>query len=60
MRMFALRLQCHQVHNIDNTNLEIGEMLSQKINSGQCFERRDIPRASHHHVGLGALIVAGP
>ena len=40
--------------------LRSGCQPAQQIHGGQRFERRDIAATGHHHVGLGALVVAGP
>src|SRR5689334_23439208 len=58
--MFTLRLQSHQVHDVNHSDFEIGKMLAQKIYRGQCFQSRHITGAGHHDVRLASLIGAGP
>ena len=40
--------------------LRSGSVLAQQIDGGERFERRHVAAAGHHHVGLAALVVAGP
>src|SRR5882672_4074786 len=45
VRMFAGRLQGHEVHDIDDADLEIGKMLAKKIDRGQRFQSLHIAGA---------------
>ena len=58
--MLGAGLEGHQVHDVDDADLEFGDVLAQHFDRGQRFERGDIAGAGHHHVGLAAGIVAGP
>ncbi len=60
VRMLARRLQLHQVHDVDHPDFQLGQVLAQEIHRGERFKRRHIAAAGHHHIGLAALIVAGP
>ncbi len=58
--MLARRLQLHQVHDVDDADLQIRSVLPEEIDGGERLQRRDIAAAGHHHVGLAASVVAGP
>ena len=58
--MLALRLQLHQIDDIDYPDFQIGKMLAQNGNSGQNLERGRVPATGHHHVRLRILVVASP
>src|SRR5438128_11234404 len=58
--MLARWLQSHQIHDVDDADLEIRKVLAQDLHRGQCFERRYITTARHHHIGGTVLIVARP
>ena len=60
VRVLALRLQLHQIDDIDHPDLQIGQMLAQNGNGGQNLQRGRVAAAGHHHVRLGVLVVAGP
>jgi hypothetical protein len=60
VRMLCLRLQGHQINNIDDTDLEVRHMLEQEIDGSKCLERRHVARAGHDHIGLATAIVACP
>ena len=60
VRMLALRLQLHQIDDIDHPDFQIGQMLAQNGNGGQNLQRGRVAAAGHHHVRLGVLVVAGP
>ena len=57
--MLHLRLQRHQVDDIDHPHLEVRQMLADEVGGGQCLQGGDVPGARHHHVRL-AGVVAGP
>ena len=58
--MLALRLEPHQVHDVDHPDSEIRQVAAKDRDSGQDLKRGRVPAAGHHHVGLGLLVVAGP
>ena len=58
--MLARRLQLHQVDDVDGAHFELRQVLAQQGHRGQRFQRRDIPRARHHHVGQAVAVAAGP
>ena len=58
--MLALRLQLHQVDDVDHPDLQIGQMLAKDRDGRQNLERRRVAAAGHHDVRLAALVVAGP
>ena len=60
VRMLAAGLQSHQVDDVDDADPQLRQMLAQDRDSGEDLERRRVPAARHHHVGLAALVVAGP
>jgi hypothetical protein len=61
VRMLALRLELHQVHDVDHADLQLGKMLrSRMVHGGQRFQRGHVAAAGHDHVRLAALVVAGP
>ena len=60
VRVLALRLELHEIDDVDHPDLQIGEMASQQLNRRQGLERRHVSAARHDHIRLAALIVAGP
>src|SRR5262245_58786294 len=60
MRMLALRLQFHEIHDVDNTHLQVGRVSAKEVDSCQSLQCWDIAAASHHDIGLLATIIAGP
>src|SRR5512146_139199 len=60
VRMFGARLKLEQVHDVDETQLKIRELLAQYRDRGERFDGRDVARARDYHVGLAALVGAGP
>ena len=60
VRMLARRLQLHQVHDVDDADLQLRQMLADQLDGGQRLQRRHVAAAGHDHVGLAALVVAGP
>ncbi len=40
VRMLPVRLEPHQVDDVDHANLQVGELLAQKLDRGQRLERR--------------------
>jgi hypothetical protein len=60
MRVFALRLELHEVDDVDHPDFQVGQMLAHDGNSGERLQRGHVATAGHDHVGRHALIVAGP
>ena len=60
VRMLAGRLESHQIDDVDDANLQVGQFAAENIDGGQRFDRRHVAAAGHHHVGLAAAVVAGP
>jgi hypothetical protein len=60
VRLLALRLQLHQIVDIDHPDLQIGQMLAKDGNGRQDLQRRRVSSTGQYHDRLGALIVAGP
>ena len=51
VRVFALRLQLHQIHDIDHSYFQVGQMLAHDGDGGERFQRRHVATAGHDHVG---------
>jgi len=61
MRVLALRLQFHQIDNIDHPDFQVGQMLAKNGNGGQNFQRGRVAAAGHDDIRFGGvLVVAGP
>ena len=58
--MFALRFQLHQVHDIDDADFQIGQMLAQDGDGGERLQRGHVATAGHDDIGFGAGVAAGP
>ena len=52
--------QLEQVDDVDEPDLHVGQVLPQQRGRGQRLHRRQVAATRHHHVGLGALVVARP
>src|ERR1700733_5063990 len=59
MGMLGLRLQYHQIHHVDDTDADIGNVCAQQGHGSERLKRRHIAGAGHDHVGIPG-IVAGP
>ena len=57
--MLRLRLEAHEVDDVDDPDLQVGQVLAQDVHRGQRLERRDVAGAGHDDVRLDALVVAG-
>ena len=55
MRVFALRLQLHQIHDVDDADLQRREMLTKQIHGGQRLQRRHVAATGHHDIWLAPL-----
>ena len=60
VRVFALRFQLHQVHDVDDANFQVRQMLAQDGDGGERLQRGHVATAGHDHIGCSALVVAGP
>ena len=60
MRVLGLRLQLHQVDDVDHADFQLGQMLAQDGHGGERLQRGHVAAAGHDHVGRDALVVAGP
>ena len=60
VRMLASRLQLHQVHDVDDADLQLRRVAAEQVDGGERLQRRHVAAAGHHHVGLTAAVVAGP
>ena len=60
VRVLALRLQRHQIHDIDDADLQFREVLAQDLHRRQRLQRRHVTAAGHDHIGIAAFVVAGP
>jgi len=60
VRVLGLRLQPHQIDDIDHPDFQIGQMFAEYGNGSQDLQRGRVSATGHHHVRLGALVVAGP
>ena len=58
--MLVGALQAHQVDDVDDAHLQLGQVLAQQRRGGEHLERRDVAGAGQHDVGLGAVVAAGP
>ena len=58
--MLLLGLEAHQVDDVDDADLELGQVLADQVDRGQRLERGDVAGAGDDDVGLAALVVAGP
>jgi len=60
MRVFLLRLQSHQVDDVDHADLEVGGVLAKEVDGRQRLDRWHVTCAGHDDVRLAALVVARP
>ena len=61
VRMLLLRLQRHQIDDIDNANFKLRQGISKQIYRSQGFEHRNIASTGHHDIRLGAFgFATGP
>ena len=54
VRMLGFVLQAHQVDDVDEPDLEFGQMGAQQIHRGQRLEGRDVAGRGEYHVGIAA------
>ena len=60
VRVLGVRLQPHEVDDVDDADLEVGQMRPHDRDGGERLQRRHVAAAGHDHVGRHALVVAGP
>ena len=60
VRVLARGLKAHQVDDVHDAYLQLGQLLAQDRDGGQRLERRHVARARHHDVRLAALVVRRP
>src|SRR5664280_1096194 len=60
VRVLAVGLQAHQVDDVEDPHLQVGQLSSEDRGGRDRLERRHVARARHHHVGLGAFVAARP
>ena len=53
-------LQLHQVDDVDDADLELGQVLAQDGHGRQRLQRRHVAGAGHHHVRLAPASLLGP
>ena len=58
--MLALGLQAHQVDDVHDPHLQLGQALAQDRGRGERLERRHVTAAAEHDVGLVALVGRRP
>ena len=58
--VLGVRLELHEIDDVDDANFEIGEGFAEDRDGGEGFERGDVAGAGHDDIGLGAAVVAGP
>jgi len=51
VRVFGLRLQLHEVDDVNNANFQVGQLLADDGDGSERFQRRHIAAAGHDHVG---------
>src|SRR2546423_248382 len=60
VRMLRVRLEAHEVDDIDDAHLQVGEPLAQDRDGGQRLQRRNVAAAREDDVRLGAVVVRRP
>ena len=60
VRVLGLRLELHQVDDVDDADLQLRQVLAQDRDRGQRLQRRHVAGAGHDDVRLRAPVVAGP
>src|ERR1017187_5012217 len=58
--MLGAGLKGHEVHDVNDADFEVGNVLAEHFHGGQRLQRGDIAGAGHHYVGFVAGVVAGP
>src|SRR5262245_49825804 len=60
MRMLSRGLQLEEIDDVDETNLQVGELRAKQRRCRERLLRGDVSGRHDYQVGLTALIVAGP
>ena len=60
VRVFRAGLQLEEVNDVDEADLQVGELFTQQRGRRQRFLRGNVARACHHYIGFASLIVARP
>ena len=60
VRVFARRLKLHQIDDVHEADLQRRQLLPEKCDGGQRFERRHIAGRGHDEIGFGASVRARP
>jgi hypothetical protein len=60
VRVLGGGLELHQVDDVDDADLQLGEMLAEDRDGGQDLQGGGVTAAGHHDIRLFALVVAGP
>src|SRR6476661_6044103 len=60
VRMLALRLQAHQVDDVHDPDLELGQVLAEERGRGERLERRDVAAAREDDVGIVVAVGRRP
>ena len=58
--MLALRLQLHQVYDIDDAHFQFGSVTAQQVDGGERLQCWHVAAAGHYDVRLVTPVVAGP
>jgi hypothetical protein len=58
VRVLTGGLERHEIHHVDDADLQVWKMSAKQIHRCQSFERRTVAGACHHDIRVGALIVA--
>ena len=59
-RVLALRLELHEIDDVDRPDLQVREMAPQQLDRPPGFRASAVPAARHDDIRLAALIVARP
>jgi hypothetical protein len=60
VRVLGLRLQLHEVDDVDHPDFQVGQMPAHEGDGGERFQGGHIPTAGHDHAWRNASVVAGP
>ena len=60
VRVFGIRLQFHEIHNVYHPDFHVGQQFAHDRDRSERFESRYIAATRHHDVGGNAGIVTGP
>ena len=60
VRVLGGRRELEEIHDVDEADLQVREVLAQQHDGGQRFLGRDVAGAGHHDVGLARLRRCSP